>query len=300
MNRSKNIAALALAVSVSALAVTSASAQNPTFQNGDLVLGFQNPGGAVGGDQQVLVRLGDAATDFRNARDTGTSNYSLANIGSTLTSTFGANWWELSTLYMSVFAANSNSALSTALDADLEPTRTLYVGRARTEVGTRGAFGSTPWTLAGNADMTSGANGIINMTQVLETQSLTTTAVTNSTTGNIDDQNPFLGQNQGTAYGVFPGGVQFQFGTGAFGALPEIGSVEGVLDLQRMQARNDRPGQYGFGQPIREGSFLGTISIDQDGDVAFQTAPVPEPSSALLLVGAMFAGAIRRRRVVAA
>lgn len=295
MNRFQNSALFALTATVSLIAASPAVAQNPTFTFGDLVLGFQNPGGAVGSDQQVLVRLGDAAVDFRNKRDAGESNYNVANIGATLTSAFGPSWWELSTLYMSVFAANSNSALSTALDADAEPTRTLYIGRARNEVGTRGAFGSTPWVLSGNADMTSGANSIINMTQVLETQSVTTTAVTNAAAGKLDEENPFLGNNQGTAYGVFPGGVQYQFGAGIFGTLPEIGGVEGVLDLQRMQARNDRPGQYGFGEPIREGSFLGTISINQAGIVAFQTA-IPEPSSVALLVGSALLLGSRFRR----
>jgi hypothetical protein len=71
--------------------------------------------------------------------------------------------------------------------------------------------------------------------------------------------------------------------------------VEIALDLFRVQTRNDVAGQYGFGEATNAGDFLGTLTINQNGQVGFLA--VPEPSTAgLLAVAAVGAFARRRRR----
>jgi hypothetical protein len=292
----KHIKSLVFATAVAGgMAVAPAGAQNPGYAPGDLVLGFQNPGGAQGSSETVLVSLGNTATVFRDA----TSNLiNITNIGGALTTAFGANWWEASTLYMSIFGVwGTSSASSTLQNGD--PQRTLYISNPRNSVGTPGLADSNAWTLATDTGMSTGATNIFATGNSLETQGTTATAQISTTNTQLDENNPFIGPGQqGTAYGVFPGGVQDVFGPGAFGNLGGV-NAEAALDLYRIQARANVAGQYGFGGAIREGEYQGTVVIDQAGNVSFINA-VPEPSTATLLgLAAGVCGFIRRRKSAA-
>jgi hypothetical protein len=113
MNRSKNIVAMALTVSVSILAANSASAQNPGFELGNLFLGFQTTGS--GSENYVLANIGDSALLFRDA----TSNQiNLININAALTAQFGANWANRTDLFMGPAprGVTTNSALLPATE----------------------------------------------------------------------------------------------------------------------------------------------------------------------------------------
>jgi PEP-CTERM motif len=115
---------------------------------------------------------------------------------------------------------------------------------------------------------------------------------------NIDNQNPISGGIQGTAFGAFPGGVQQRFGVGSFGTFGAAGSVEAALDLYRIQARNNIAGQFGLGDPVRVGDYLGTVTINGAGDVAYIV--VPEPTTfALMGMGVVGMLVARRRKQIA-
>ncbi|MFY8215958.1 MAG: hypothetical protein ACOVMP_05085, partial [Chthoniobacterales bacterium] len=147
--------ALALVAGTALTAISPAQAQttdiNPFFSVGDIMMGFKATGG-TGSSTQVYVSLG-LATDFRDA----TGNFlNIINAGSVLSTTYGANWFERDDLFFGVAGVLTNSAIASPVNGD--PGRTIYTSRGRTGVGTIGTAGSTPWVVANNTSMTSGAS----------------------------------------------------------------------------------------------------------------------------------------------
>ncbi len=290
---------LILAGAISALLGAAASAQNPNFTPGDLILGFQNVGGTQNADKVVLLSLGDTAFVFRDA----TSNLiNMADIGSLLTSTYGANWWQANTLYMSIVGVWGNNALSNTLQHG-DPHRTVYIGKERSAIGIEGVAGSAAPGVANATEMSSAANGGVQIgTNDLETL-MTASGVFAVADTAYDNLNPFTTAPtpstpglQGNAYTVFSGGVQDGFEAGSFGTFGGV-SVEAALDLYRLQAKNNIAGQYGQSGALNTGEFQGTVVIDQAGKVSFIVTPVPEPSAFLLLglTACGFASRLRRR-----
>ncbi len=265
---------------------------NPYFNQGDLVLAFQNPGGAVGANQVMLVSLGSAA-DLYRGQTSATLN--IANLGSLLTSTFGANWYDSGTLYVSAVSAWSSQATAPfngQLDPHGDGFGTVYVSRGRndiTETGL-GAQGTSGWSGLNATAIGGIASRILQVSGDLN-KGTTAEVVLLSADSWLSGYNGFdLAGNQSTAYGYLTGGVQFNFGAGSLGEWEGI-DVEGALDLFRIQPRNNIPGQYGFGELNGNAVFQGSIVIGQDGSIAY----VPEPGSVLLLGGVGVLFALRRR-----
>lgn len=281
-------AILALAAAASGIAVTPAAAQNPFHSPSDLVLTFQNPGGTQGSDQTISVALGNVSTLFRDAAPNSFTLLNTANIsglGAILSSTFGATWYEQPTLWMGAIGFRGTSPTATQL-LEGDPHQTLYFTKP---------YGSTAPTIIANAgDGITSAMGQVKGT--MEQFGTSAIFVRPTSTSYIDEQNPFTVPGvQNAAYADIGGGVQGSFAAGTFGTLGAAGSVELALDLFRVQTRNDVPGQYGFGNATNTGEFLGTLTVNQNGQVGFLA--VPEPSTAgLLAVAAVGAFARRRKR----
>ena len=283
---------LALAAGSLAITMAAASAQNANFAPGDLVLYFQNPSGSTGAAQTFMVNLGQSATLFRANSQLATpaNQLNIKNIGTELTSAFGSSWWEATTLRMGLAASWSAGETTDLLNAD--PERTIYVSRARTAVGTPGSASSSNLGTLSNTNMTGVANNIISQNNRLETQSSTDRLTESVTTSFIDNQNPVAG----SAFGAISGGTQKAFAVGSFGSFGAAGAVENVLDLYRVQADNTIDGQFGFGSPIRAGAFMGSVTINQSGDVSFVAVPEPSTYALLAFAALVVAFAIRRRR----
>jgi len=284
MNRSKNIVAMALTVSVSILAANSASAQNPGFELGNLFLGFQTTGS--GSENYVLANIGDSALLFRDA----TSNQiNLININAALTAQFGANWANRTDLFMGAGASWSNDEFG-APSRNGDVFNTLYVGNPRQTLGVEGQSGSNGFSLTGNS-VQEASNGLYGSGVAFESLGTSGVATISSTASLVDynDQNPISGGIQGNAYnGVFSGGVQTTFGPGAFGNFGGV-NVEAALDL------------YRIGSTTGNSTYEGTVVLDSLGNVSFIVQPVPEPSVALMLgLTACVIGFTRRRPTVAA
>ena len=280
----------------SLLAAIPARAANSFYAPGDLVLFFQQEGGA----NTIYANLGSTAS-FRGtaagATD-GTNSVNFLDLSTTLSAAFGSNWASSNTIYAGLAGVWGTSVTSPSLQQGGDPHRTLYVSSPRNDVGTVGQLNSTGWdlTLAGNTAMTGAAGGIFSQNNAFENNYDAQASVSLTSISTIDDQNPFLFPGiQGNAFqGTFAGGVQQQGGAGNFGAFPAGGAsnVEFALDLYRILARTDVAGQIGGN--LRQGSFEGTVTVGNDGKVSFLA--VPEPSS--LALASLAAGSIllRRRR----
>ena len=268
------------------VSVPIASAQNnPFYTPGDLVMFFQNPNGTNGSDQQVFASLGNTALVFRQTFVDQTNLISLININSQLTTAFGADWANTTTLYGGAGGVWGNSgSLSSALQNG-DPNRTLYTTQRRSTVGTPGQQNSTGYSINNDTGMSSIANSMIGQNNILEVNALTAAAVipvAPAPAQSIALNNPVGGNGWNNS---IPGDVVMQAGqVGNYGSFDSVNDVEFMWDLFRIQAKNNISGQYGQGDPIRQGEFLGTLVLDSAGDVSFIT--IPEPSTYALLLAA--------------
>jgi len=282
---------LALAAGSLAISALSANAANSFHAPSDLVLTFQNPGGATGSTQTVTVALGNVSTVFR---DGGT--FTTINIASTLSSTFGPNWFDATTLWVGAAGFRGTSATTTTL-LDGDPHQTIYVSKVRSSVGTEGQANSIISNLPLNSGtgITSAINSVKNQ---METVGTTNPFVQDTGASFIDDQNPFSSPGvQNAAYSDISGGVQGNFGAGNLGTnvLGATGTVELALDLYRFQTRSDLTDPTGFNQ-TNVGQFLGTITINQAGDVNFSAVPEPSTYAMFGLAAVVIGLVIKRRR----
>jgi hypothetical protein len=285
-----------LAAGTSLLAALPAKAAYTAYTPGNLVLFFQQEGGS----NTVYVDLGNAATLYRGAAAgaaDGANNTNIVNINAALTSAFGAGWSSSTSIYAGlagVWGTSSAGTNNTLQDGD--PNRTLYISSARNSVGTIGEADSTGWDLstAGNTAMSSAATGITVQNNAFAANQVGQTLVLGTGLSQIDDMNPFFapGLQDAAFQGALAGGVQQAGTAGAFGTFGEAGSVEFALDLYRVLAKTNAPGQVA-GQS-RIGSYEGTVTVGTDGTVSFLA--VPEPSAMTLTGLAVGALVLRRRR----
>jgi hypothetical protein len=299
----KKAALVALASTV--FAVAPASAQNLTYDqlNPDLILFFQQ----FGGTQTVMVNLGIA----RAYRDATANIMNIVNIGGTLSGTvgsggagYGATWYDdtrlasdgttvLPLTYWGIAAVRSSTdSNGAAVNGDGH--RTIYTSQSHLNSVPDGTAGSSMATIGTNGVMTSGSSAIIQMTNRMETTATGLIFVEAATASNVDNQNPFLGDNLGTAFGTLgPGGVMGGFGNTSYGTIGGV-AAEGALDLYRILGSSTAAGTVENGG-LRVPQYQGTFVIEQDGDVSY-IAPVPEPSTFALLAGSAIFGLICRRR----
>jgi hypothetical protein len=285
--KSKNNRFCSLALAVGSLAITmvGANAQNNLHAPSDLVLTFQD----TANSQTVTVALGNVSTVFRDATPGTTftpNSANISNLGTTLVTTFGATWYERSTLWMGAIGFRGTNLSSPTL-LDLDPPQTIYFSKVRQGVGTEGQANSgvIPTVINDSGSGITGGMGAVKGR--IESAGTTAVFAEPSSTSFIPVNNPFTALNvQNVAYTNIAGGVQGQFAVGSFGTFSS-GAVELALDLYRIQYANDRTNssgvqQYGFGEPIRQGEYLGTITINQQGAVGFTTV-IPEPTTVAML-----------------
>lgn len=275
------------------LAIGGANAANTLYAPGDLLLYFQQQGGA----NTVYVNVGNAATDFRGAAAgaaDGGYKINFVNINTTLESAFGPNWASNATIYAGLAGVWGLDSGDESLQNG-DPSRTLYVSKSRNSVGTVGAADSSGWTVNTDTGMTSGAAAIYNQNNAFEQNYDVSATVSLAAISRIDENNPFTTAGsiviQGTAFNIFGGGVQQQGAAGSFGNVWGAGDVEFALDLYRISATESIPGQVPG--VLRKGSYEGTMTVNSGGNVSF--IAVPEPS-ALALTGLAACTLLRRRR----
>lgn len=270
------------AVAFATLALGSATAA--TYSAGDLLIGFV-AGGGLGADTTLIANLGPAV----GYRDRATDNLDVITLGTQLSATFGATWYERTDLYVSLLGGRSSSVTSSS-QVNGDPSRTLYTSQPRNSVGIVGTASSPIPSLA-NFDIP--AVRILAVASRFGTSAVDGTwTIPDSAANTIDE---YTRPTTNVSYGAYQDSVEQTFNTGTWGTIGLAGTVEAALDLYRNQARNDIAGQTGFGEPVGPGTFEGTFTINQTGQVAF-LAVVPEPGSALMLGLAGLGSLLRRRR----
>lgn len=285
------------ALAISVAAVTPALAIDPVFDNpSDLILGAIS----AGATSNVEINLG-SPTQFKNAFTTGT-NLFLGNIGTQLSATFGATWYDnvgTDVLLFGVVGASSNGSLSAGtanINGDFNST--AYATRSRAVGGTIGQANSTPWSITAGNVTTAASSMLAQANTFAANNSAGILTISNSASNDWSDFNP---TPTGTpAYSTLIGtdGVSFRLNSGAYGdgTFGSLTGVEGVVDLYRL-ARFTNGGLVGGGTITPGlGQYIGSIAIQQNGDVNYVVAAVPEPSTALFGGLTVLGMALRRRR----
>lgn len=261
---------------ISAIAVTSANAAF-TFTNGDMILGVQATSG-TGANKNVFFNLGQG-TAFRDAGPG--HNSVLGNISTSLASAFGPTWYSRSDVWFGVFGnlnQNPPSGIGSRPAVDGDPSRTVYASTPASIVGA-GQLASG-YTSAALGVMSGNFSGLESILPVLNTE-VDGAAILFEVDNPVEWNNSWTKWNPtpGAAFQTFTGGIQQNFGKAG---------DRTVVDIQRILATTvgaDPTGTVGVG------AYMGSIAISSDGIIT----AVPEPSTALLVLGAA-AVAFRRRR----
>ena len=268
---------LIIAAAAMAFAIQSASAAF-TFNNGDLIMGFQATGG-TGSTKNVFFNLGSPIAYRDGTNPSGT----IGNISTTLTAVYGATWYNRSDLFFGVIGNLNQQPTSgigsrTAVAGD--PSRTFYVSSA---TATPGSGASYPANTYSSSSLGTAGNNLSGLEANLPgfTTEADSAAILDQTTQPTQWNNgwTFWNPTPGASFGTFTGGIQQNFGQ----ATPST-----YLDLQRVLATNTGANPVGL---EGGGTYETTFAISNTGAIT----AVPEPSAALLCgLGAL--ALLRRRR----
>ncbi len=263
----------------------SATAQVVTYSQGDLLVGFRASGG-TGASTTFVYNIG-SSVGFRDNPDQG----SLANIGSQLSATYGADWYTRSDVSWGVIGVYSNG--NPQFDAGVvggDPASTIYASRSASDFESSTAWGTG--TAFSRAQVVSAATQVVSFahtgTPVAGTFAFQNAAADTGGFGAFVDTSATNDWANYTApaadFGLFTGGVEGTFGTGTDYAY---------LDLYRILSTTAGAvptGTRGLG------SYVTTFYINSTGQIFAGTSAIPEPSTYAALVGAAAIGLAGFRR----
>jgi hypothetical protein len=254
-----------LLISASLGLTATGSAATATYNPGDIFMGFRADS-ASGITQSVLVNLGPAS-QFRDA--TSSFTVPVGNIGGDLTAVFGTNWHQRTDLFWSVVGANTNATTGTV---DGDPARTLYATKPEVTIGVQ----TTPFNRGSSATQGPPAQKMLDMAAAFVTSQVES-GNNSIRQDNITANSYFQFQATSLSFSYFSPRTEGNFANGPAGT---------ALDLFRMTT----------GSSSLQGTYEGTFTIKSDGEVTFNTSPVPEPSTMLLTATLALGATLQRRR----
>lgn len=263
-----------------------------TFTAGDVLLGFRTAGN--GSANNIVVNLG-AATTFRTHYVNQTNAINFANIGTLLTTQYGADWFSRTTnpVWMGTVAANNATNINNSASpgATLDPNSTVYLSARRIGLGTIGQDNSAdPNGFSGQAMASSGVVALGNTFDANDASgyaNLPTTTVNwwqGYTTGsNSADFSSFNVEQRMSLSGFTANGTTFG---------PAGSNIYNVLDFFRYP---EFAGGSSFSPSTANTAlYLGSFTINSSGDISFVT--IPEPSAVAMLALGLGGLALGRRR----
>jgi len=271
------------------------------FAWGDLVMSFQATGG-IGASQTVAANLG-AGYSYRNA--TGNS-LNVINLGSLLSSTYGADWYDRTDLYMTInglYAAGGSPANQGGPVVNGDARNSTYIGYTRDNGD---AVSYTPFSMTASQVRSAGSQMTTYNATVSNALSSTLAAtIATSESSTIEDYTtPNSGGTRLANWISFTDAALTTFSSGTLFSHNGF-DYQGAMTLQRLNAYDGTTGALA-GNVVFDGISAGTgynvgyFGIQSSGQVDFYTS-VPEPSTyALLGLGAVGLGAhvLRRRHRV--
>jgi len=290
----KSLIKSTLVIGVGAVITASSAVGAITFNNGDLILGFQATSG-VGAKNNVFFNLGAGTYHRNNAGNLGnptagnnpfntSGQTSIGNIGTTLATTYGANWYSRTDLWFGVIGnlnQQTTSGIGFRSPVDGDPSRTVYSSIATATVGGGSLYAASTFPSAALGTLGNNLSGLEN---ILSTVSVVSQAdgagVLNQDTGPVEWNNSWTKWNPtpGASFGILTGGIQQNFGKATDATY---------VDLQRVLATSTGATPAGV---VGGGTYETTFAIGSDGSIS----AIPEPSAALL--GLFSALALLRRR----
>jgi len=245
------------------------------FANGDLVLSFQATAG-TGATTNVVANLGSGY----GWRDKTVNQSAVIDLGALLVSTFGANWYDRTDLWIclnGLYAAGYSPANSGAPVVNGDARNATYVGSVKTDTNAAAysQYKVTP-TALGNVG-----------TQTMTYNATCATALANSDAATIGTSTVNTIKDFTTPAGVNL--VNFTLFDSTFvqsfssGSLFSVGATayEGALTLQRINRIDSTTGNLSNnvvvpGVNAGEGSNEGFFAIRQNGVVDFYAAPAAQ------------------------
>lgn len=264
-----------------AMTAIPASAQAAfVFSNGDLILGFQATDN-LGEDKNVFFNLG-SATDYR---DGNIAPSTLGNIAGTLSSVYGANWYDRTDLRFGVIGNFNDFDPGGFLPpgpVNGDPSATLYVSQPALFAG-QGAI----LTFQAASELAYGGTRVSGL-------EVTIAGLTDNPDGSATLTQGTSQWNTGwTAYNPASPNPSFAIFSNIEQTFGQSGDST-YIDLQRILSTSN--GEGVVPGPVLQGEYITSFAIGRDGSISV----VPEPSVGLLAAFAGLAAATRRRRNAAA
>lgn len=262
-----------------AIGVSSSFAQTVTYNPGDIVIGFQaHTENSPGVNQNFLFNVG-ASAGYKNGSLTLGYDTPIANIGSQLEATYGANWFTRSDVSWGAIGMRTTiqNFGDTGPIIDGDGKGVIYVSKEATGVGE-----STAWAAIGRGTASTLSSRVGSLLHISSDVSGTFSKqqAADGTNGlgvfvNASAENSWSGRVPGpgeSSFGSFAGGIE--------GSLGTVGQYA-YLDIYRITPDGIDP------------TWVVTFAIDSLGNVY----AVPEPSTyaAILAIGAIGVAVVRRR-----
>jgi hypothetical protein len=268
----KNIITTAI-LAFAGVALVSTSAQATlSVQDGEVLLGFSN----ATGTQDYLLKVGAIPGVTIGGDTTLDHTFTIGNFSADLSAVFGSTWYT---------AATGGALTFTAFGTDQNGTYTsngnpgIYIGRTTVTAGATISSGVVNNLFSNINNVTGDYNGAAGNASAAN-------GLKESTTISLSNPNPFASYMAGGANTHAPNAWDATLATGVQSAI----NANSYLNIYTVANSGSAP----------TATETGYFAVASNGDISYNVASVPEPSTyAMLGIGALFMGVVIRRKIKA-